>query len=96
MSEPEMNKDYQEDSPRDLQDSCPAEETAASWVYEWSEEGHSRRQWESTNREMLISMAKELEREHFLAPDAIARVLHIREDYVQMILKRVGKGGRHE
>lgn len=91
-----MDKAYQGDSPKDLQDSCPAEETVASWVYEWSEEDQSRSQWESTNKEMLISMAKELETEHFLAPEAISRVLHIREDYVQMILKRVGKGGRHE
>jgi hypothetical protein len=83
-----MSKDYEGDS-----SSLLYGESTASRHYEGAEEGQLGSQWESTNRKMLGQMIKELETEHFLTPEAIARVLHIREDYLQMILEQVGKEG---
>ena len=71
-------------------------ENPAPRLYEGAEEDKFGSLWESTNRKMLGQMIKELETEHFLATEAIARILHIREDYVQMIMEQIGKAGEDE
>ena len=85
-----MSKGYQEELPKSLRNTGPAQETVRARVCEVPAE---ETRWESENREILAEMSKELETEHDLSPEAIVRVLHIREDFLQMILKDVGNGG---
>lgn len=87
-----MSKGNHGDSPKGSR--CG--ENPAPRLYEEAEEDRFGSLWESTNRKMLGQMIKELETEHFLATEAIARILHIREDYVQMIMEQIGSTGGDE
>ena len=86
-----MSKGYHEELPKSLRHAGPARETVPSRVCEVPAE---ETRWESENREILAEMSKELETEHDLSPEAIVRVLHIREDCVEVILKKAEGGDK--
>jgi hypothetical protein len=46
---------------------------------------------EAYNHRIFIKMALELEKAHALPPSAIARILHVEEGWVEMILKENGR-----
>lgn len=67
------------------------DKSSPEWPSGEVERGNIRRAPEASNHRIFIKMALELEKEHALPPFAIARILHVEEEWVEMILKENGR-----